>query len=209
MASESCADYNISGILPWYVNGTLSNEERQSVEHHLARCAVCREETALLQQIADALHAVSPTPSNDLYARTVARVQPQGWRRFVPSLRQLVIPVPVYARVALVAQLVVIVALAAVLVPRDVLPTLSEGPRHPSPGVQVQVIFSTGATAGEIQTVLTSLKARVVDGPTPLGVYSVVIPVGSGASVSTTDDALRKLRASPLIKFADVLEERR
>jgi len=209
MASESCKDHTIAEVLPWYVNATLSDEERRSVEHHLATCAVCQREVALLQQIAVVLHAGSPVPSNDLYDRTVARVQPNGWRRLFQSMRQLVTPVPMYARIALVAQLTIIVTLAAVLAPRGVFSTLSEDPRHPAPGVQVQVVFSPGATADQIQAVLTSLKARIIDGPTPLGIYSVEIPLGTGATVSSADEALRKLRASRAVKFAELLEERR
>lgn len=209
MASESCVNQAMTDVLPWYVNGTLSDEERRVFENHLAACAACRREVAVLRQLAVVLHEQAPVPSGDLYDRTIARLKPRGWRRLFQSVRQILIPVPTYAWVALVAELVIIVALAAVLASRGSLSTLSEPPRRPSPAVQVQVIFSKGATVGQIQDVLTSLKARIVDGPTPRGIYSVEISLGAGAIVPTADEALRKLRASPLIEFVGGAEERR
>lgn len=209
MVSESCPDQEIAGILPWYVNGTLSDAERRSVEHHLASCAVCQQEIKLLRQVAEALAAEAPVPSSDLYARTGARLAPRGVVRLFQSMRRIVLPVPMYARVALVAELVIIVALVAFLTPHSSLMTLSESPRRLGPGVQIQVIFSTGATVGQIQQVLTSLNARIVDGPSPLGIYAVEIPLGPRSSVSTAEEALRTLRASPLVQFAGIVEERR
>lgn len=209
MAAERCVNLAMTDVLPWYVNGTLGDEERRVFESHLVACAACRGEVAVLRQFAVVLHEETPAPSGDLYDRTVARLKPRGWLRLSHVVRQIVIPVPTYARVALVAQLAIIVALAAVLAPRGVFSTLSEGPRHPGPGVQVQVVFSPGATAQQIQAVLAALNGRIIDGPTPLGIYSVEIPLGTGATVSTADEVLRTLRASPAVKFAEVLQERR
>ena len=49
-------------LLPWYVNGTLDPEEHQLVERHLDRCAICRENLAMLSEIQDVVRQDDPTP---------------------------------------------------------------------------------------------------------------------------------------------------
>jgi putative zinc finger protein len=41
----------ISALLPWYVNGSIGEQERQQVDAHLALCAGCRQELAQEQVI--------------------------------------------------------------------------------------------------------------------------------------------------------------
>jgi len=41
----------IRELLPWFVNGTLSEEERVLVERHLRRCRRCRTEVEELQEM--------------------------------------------------------------------------------------------------------------------------------------------------------------
>ena len=43
-----------------YVLGALTDEESRTFERHMSSCAVCREEVAALQVVADALPAVAP-----------------------------------------------------------------------------------------------------------------------------------------------------
>ena len=38
-------------LLPWYVNRTLEEDERQEVRGHLGNCLVCRREVAFLERL--------------------------------------------------------------------------------------------------------------------------------------------------------------
>src|SRR5579862_9866150 len=38
-------------VLPWFVNGSLEDDERTTVEQHLRECARCRREVELLKQL--------------------------------------------------------------------------------------------------------------------------------------------------------------
>ena len=50
-------------LLPWYVNGTLSPEERQRVEAHLDQCPSCRGEVQALRSLRREIKGVtSPIP---------------------------------------------------------------------------------------------------------------------------------------------------
>jgi len=211
MSPESCLDHEIDELLPWYVNATLGDEEQRRVETHIAGCSSCQGRVEELRQLSVALRAENPLPGHDLYARTASRLERGGlaglwlWR----PLRQVLLPIPGYARVAIAAQLIVIGVLGAVLLSRGpVMSTLSDGSVHSGPAVRLQVVFSGRATAEQIQKVLSPLNARIVDGPTSTGVYQVEVPLGSGRGSVTAVEMLRTFRASPLIEFVAILEER-
>src|SRR5258705_10827702 len=42
---------DISALLPWYVNGSIDERDRQRLDAHLALCAGCRDELAREQWI--------------------------------------------------------------------------------------------------------------------------------------------------------------
>ncbi len=48
--------------LPWYVNGTLDDEERVEVVAHLEVCAECREDLALCEDMARAVRSDGAVP---------------------------------------------------------------------------------------------------------------------------------------------------
>lgn len=59
-----------------YIDRQLSAEETRAVETHLAWCAACRQELALLRRVDDALRAWPVQPeANDLTARIMAQVR--------------------------------------------------------------------------------------------------------------------------------------
>lgn len=67
-----------------YVLGALEQEDFEAFQSHLATCAVCREEVAALQLVADALPAAAPQLSapSELKSRIMATVRSDaGWQR--------------------------------------------------------------------------------------------------------------------------------
>ena len=60
--SSNTIHEDVDGLLPWYVNGTLSAAEREYVEEHLSDCADCAQELAALRRIAEAVQDETPTP---------------------------------------------------------------------------------------------------------------------------------------------------
>lgn len=64
-------------LLPWYAEGTLSQEEHRRVEAHLRECQTCRQELAdirKIQQRVSTFYAEQPRPSPDVFARVKARI---------------------------------------------------------------------------------------------------------------------------------------
>ncbi len=49
----------VFGLLPWYLNGTLSEPDRQKVDSHVRDCAACRDQLARERDIYRAMSAES------------------------------------------------------------------------------------------------------------------------------------------------------
>jgi hypothetical protein len=63
--------------LEWFVNQTLSAEERAAVEAHLTKCATCRAEIAVWTELRQAMRGVSvrtPEPRADLFIQIEQRL---------------------------------------------------------------------------------------------------------------------------------------
>ncbi len=68
----------LSELLPWYVNDTLSLEERTAVEAEVDRCSECATEVEQLTALRDYLvetDAAIEGPSQTLLAKTLARIE--------------------------------------------------------------------------------------------------------------------------------------
>jgi anti-sigma factor RsiW len=68
----------ISELLPWYVNDTLTLEERTAVEDEIDRCAECSTEVEQLNSLRDYMletDAAIEGPSQTLFAKTLARIE--------------------------------------------------------------------------------------------------------------------------------------
>lgn len=49
-------------LLPWYVNGTLDEGERNRIRRHLEECAECRDDAEMLADVQRAVRNGSPAP---------------------------------------------------------------------------------------------------------------------------------------------------
>ncbi|HET9209204.1 MAG TPA: zf-HC2 domain-containing protein, partial [Thermoanaerobaculia bacterium] len=113
-------------LLPWYVNGSLAERERERVETHLAACLRCQEEERVSRHMAGAMARggeTAPAPHPVQLQRMLARIEESEreeresagrWRLLAP-LRSLVRATPRPLRGALVAQAAVILLLIGFL----------------------------------------------------------------------------------------------
>src|ERR1700728_1151104 len=54
---NSAEHHEVSALLPWYVNETLGEIDRQRVDAHLGMCTACREDLAAQRRICEAIDA--------------------------------------------------------------------------------------------------------------------------------------------------------
>lgn len=206
-------------LLPWFVNGSLSERERERVEAHLAECRRCQEEERASRAAAEAVKGigeVAPSPHPAQLRRLLDRVDEMereerahagAWRVLAP-FRALIEATPRPLRGALVAQVAVILLLVGVLVwdatssepvgARNLYYTLSsEVPKVRT--VHLRVMFSPRSTEKEIRELLLDVRGQITEGPSRIGVYTIAVPAGS----DPVKMLLARLRSEPQVVFAE------
>lgn len=211
-------------ILPWYVNGTLAGHEHELVARHILSCQSCADEVVRCQSIATAVRSseeAARTPSPEHLARLMERIDsagapaaPERWhirvREWFEKIRLVFQETPSLFRRALAAQTAMIVLLAAAMIwqgsaaPSLPYQTLSDAGSGPEPGrVHLQVVFADDITEREIRTLLTSIRATIVAGPSPMAVYTVALAADDREAPGQTQERLASLRSHPKVRLAE------
>jgi len=209
-------------LLPWYVNGTLDENEQRLVKAHLLHCRRCHTELSRCQNTVRAVHRdreqswqQKPDQLDRLFQQidqlesvnsSTGQSGRNGFRLHFSRLYEWLEGNLSLPRWSLAVPAALAMALTAVLVfqsaPREsaVYGTLT------SPGAaldvqqqRLQIIFSPDSTTSEITRLLQSLdvEARIIDGPTEQGRFTVAITADQSVE-------LGKL-ASSLQSFPEVL----
>jgi len=214
----------ICDLLPWYVNGSLAERERERVEAHLAVCARCQEEEGICRRTAEAVKSageVAPSPHPVQFQRMLARIEESEreqraraawWKRGEP-FRSLVEATPAPLRGALVAQAAIVILLIGVLAWRElhvpaagtpaappaVYRTLADPAPAPQPSIGLHLMFAPQTSEREIRALLLGVRGQITAGPSPLGVYTVEIPAGGDPA----NVVLARLRSESQVTFAE------
>jgi hypothetical protein len=205
-------------LLPWYVNETLEEDERREVRSHLSNCLVCRRELAFLEQLDE---AVVTSPEVDFapqraFASLMQRIEtseaPVGrriWASLTSGLHALRSAHPVLRSALLVQAVVILFGIFLLLqVPEpDRTPrfeTLSDAgsPVAAEPGdARLRVVFAPDVPMSEVQTLLQTGGAHIVDGPSQVGAFAVDVPAAESSAW------LERLRADDRVRFAEPLPD--
>lgn len=189
-------------LLPWLVNGTLDAADTRRVEAHLAECPECQAELAAERQLAAAIES-SPIDSEAAWERMERRLEaaekPQfrssahPWRRRVPIGWAIASPVAAAAAVALV--------MINVPARQPVEPQYRAlGAPDVSRPANLIVQFQPSSRAGDVQSALQSVDARLVDGPTETGAYLLHV------DEAKRELALKQLRDNQAISLAQPID---
>lgn len=182
---ESPAHREIDALLPWYVNGTLTDDEHRRVEAHLSECVRCQRERDWLYELRSAVAepAASVEGCADAsLARLRERLDAGIGRRLLRSLRDVREGwrrSPAWTRWALAAQLALCVGLAGALVlPRApaAYHTLGSGSTAQSAEARLVVMFEPSMAETRLRALVQGNGARIVDGPTATGAYVLAVP---------------------------------
>ncbi|GLQ94988.1 zf-HC2 domain-containing protein [Dyella acidisoli] len=183
-------------LLPWYVNGTLEEDERSEVERHLVECAECQHEVAWLRTVQEQFveqadkDDVSPKMRH-LYRRVAKRRGASStsslWHRREKRLAWLA-----------ALQVAIILGLSVVVFhqQQNTYRTLS------APGNQdalLVVMFDPHTREAQMRELVRASHARIVGGPTEEGAYVLRVP-------ETASAATRKLLlSSPQVTLVEDL----
>jgi hypothetical protein len=183
-------DNHPDDLLPLYVNGNVSQPDRETVDQHLKTCSRCRAEVAQFNAIRNALHDYTKLePPGDAGLKRLFNDVRHNKRSKMPGF---------WWRPALATAAVVILVQGALLthfwVTEPTFETLS-GPKIE--GDIIQIRFQPTVTESQIRGLLHTIGASIVDGPSALDIYRIRVPQGSAAS------ALHQLQSHPSeIKYA-------
>ena len=179
-------------LLPWYVNGTLSIDERFEMEFWLAVSVKCRRQLTYVVALAQEVKLKSlPMESRDEavgLALLMARVHAQdsgklalrsiGPRATNVIQRALVrwhkTAIAVAAAVAIVQTGVIFTAMYQAS-DADVIKPLGVESKGTSKAALLQVTFRASASESQIRSLLGKLGAEIVSGPGAIGVYSLKV----------------------------------
>lgn len=207
------AHQNVQELLPWFVMGTLDDDDRAAVEQHLAACAACRDEIAWHRQMRDANLARPPERDVDR-AFAALRAKLPGALQRAPRANRLSTAMEwwrmqqPWLRWSLALQPLAIAGLAVALLSgagrsgaeQDRFHALS---RSEDAAARLVVVFSPQATQAEMRRVLLANGAHIVDGPTAADAY--VLSVASDRA----EQALRQLRTEHSVLLIQSLERAR
>lgn len=187
---DSMSHEQASELLPWLVNNSLAEAERDLVHEHAASCVVCRRELHELESLRDSIadaSAATEIPAPDMRrinARIDALIEKESRGQLLFSNIREFLRSP--WRFAFVVQTAVVAIFATVLLwPQADKPeftTLTDQQTLPD-GQYVRVVFKPTLAASDLSGLLDSMNLTIVDGPSDRGVYTLRL----SASLTNTD----------------------
>lgn len=192
---EGSAHTEAQRLLPWFVNGTLQDEELAQIELHLGECADCRRDADGLRQLQAAFTDIpSSADATQSFLRLRRGIEASRIWRPLPrlnSIRRTWGLTPPRMRWAVATQFATILVLVGLLFVGDrpaAYRTLGDsaasrqGAASASPDKLV-VVFDPQISEAQMRRLLRASGARIVDGPTDTGAYVLVVPARRAATV--------------------------
>lgn len=179
-------------LLPYYLNGTLTETEVEHVEQALTDYPQLQQELNFLDTLRKQLQSQSDSlssPGELGLKRLQQQVKKNQPKKLVHGWRILAIA----ASVLLLVQTLVTFQLDE---PGTYLPA-SGTPDFEVSGTLVSVTFFPEATEQQIRAVLLQGNSRIIDGPSALGIYQLVIH-------SEPDEVIAYLKSQGIIESLQV-----
>ena len=207
--NDSPEHSEIAELIPWYLNSTINDFDRNRLEAHLVACAACRANLDLERRVHQRMTAESSVEY--IPAASLKRL-----RAKLDGIDGLAKP-PSIARArgqsmpwqGLMAASVAVLAVAVALMASDrwvQFRARTAGPIYytvtnsvpRARGEAIRAVFAPTLTLMQLQRILDESQMKIIAGPTEAGVYSLAStsrrPVGS---------SLTLLRSHPEVRFAE------
>jgi hypothetical protein len=189
-------------LIPWLVNGRLNGEEGAAVKAHIESCAECRGEYAQQLRIFDAMQADQSIAfaSEASFQKLAARLDAAPIRPHTQYTVHWLAAASVIAALGLAAwggwMLRAPAGAAAPAYSTLTAPPAAAG------GARLRVVFTSTLTLSELTRLLHSIDARISDGPTEAGVFTLALAPGR-SSAAEVAQRLAALRADANVRFAE------
>ena len=206
-------------LLPWFLNGTLTESDRDWVEHYLREHpeaeAELRWTQTLRDRVRESVQAVAPELGLDELLRRIRAESPTkgkhaaglGWFDRLSQLFTTLRFTPAFALAA-----VVILAQAGIIggLVHELYQTRPESPESaafrsypgqfsPAAGPLLRITFKSDATESDLRKLLFQIGGSIVAGPSQLGDYLVEV------ETPTLDEVSKKVAASPVVESVTIV----
>lgn len=208
-------DETFALLLPWYVNGTLSPDERARLEAHAERSPAFAQQLAAETSLRNAVR-FPPADTDAGWEKLRAQIEPEQGH---PSGIVQSLPVrPKQSRHfaglrwsarepwAMAAQILLLVACAASLITvlnRDNFVLLGRSDPAHSPAGNVLIMFQPATTQAATQAVLRENGVQIVRGPTDTGAYVAAVDTANRPQI------LSRLRRHSSVMMAEAIDQSR
>lgn len=212
-------------LLPWYINGSLSAEEKQQIAEHTAVCLICRKELGLQSALRDSVkhHELDELMVNASFDRLSAKLRDQDagqpvehqdtqsglqksdrglanifrlWLQRKFKSGYFVAALSVLAIVAILSGFT-----AQLLLRNNTFKTLSNGLPETPAAADLRLIFADGVADSERDAILDNADLSIVAGPDDRGLYLVNADKASASALQVT---LEQLQGNEKILFAEI-----
>lgn len=212
--------HDIWELIPWLVNGRLSDSDCRRVEAHVRLCSACRNEYAAQRRIYDLMSTDTTVEQMPMAGLNRLRQRVAEARRAVchdappepacaPSVSREDFAGKFRVRAAAVAAAVIALSVAlgitgglrwnqARQTPAPYYTVTSTASEHP--GEVIRAVFAPTVTLSELREILDDAHLKIVSGPTEAGVYSLAM-----TGPPAIDWSLRRLRGHDTVRFAEAL----
>jgi hypothetical protein len=189
-------------LLPWYVNGTLGDEDRAWVDRYLSENPEAKAELAWYQSLQSRMRDNAPAVPDTIgldRVMTLIRGDQPTWRERIAGFFAGfgMSPTAAFAALALVAVQggVIFSLLGDVNELRDEASDIRATRTQPvTEGPLLKLNFAPDAREADIRFLLISVQGTLVGGPGQLGDYYVRVPAGREAASAD------KLKSNPLLQ---------
>lgn len=196
-------------LLPWFINGSLDDEQRKMVDSHLAVCITCRSEINTQRLVAEVIQSrnAASVGADIAFAQLYRRIQPERRTLFsrVRDWSRSMLPAPalVWASgVAVVASVFMALPIlhesgGIATVPAEFRTLSADGGHFDFHANSLRLIFSEGLDDEIRQDILRIVNPVAVTAPSSRGVLTVQVANGELAS------ALALLRDRKEVRLAE------
>lgn len=200
-------------LLPFYLNGTLSDQERQEVDMHLFECQSCQQELEEMRSVRTEVktyYSTLPTPPADMFSKVKSQIlsetaseqtaksvfhheTAESFGSRIQDFLQSIFATqwaPALAMCLIIGQ-------AGLLFWNMTSPTTPDSaygpiiersvPQAPTPDTaqKLRIAFEDQTPEHTVRTIIQNLKGRIVDGPTSEGIYIVEVPKDDADGLTT------------------------
>lgn len=218
---DGAVHQEVQELLPWFVNGTLSDTEAARVAAHVRDCADCARELAQCRVMAEGVKEISDNtintwqPSAKHFANLMRQVDVASARTPTRSvLAQLkgwfawldVTPNPARWALGLQGALVLMLAVVWLVEPAQQpgYQTMSSAaPQAAADQTTIKIVFADDITEKELRGLLHAVAAEIVAGPSTIGVYT--LRMSNSGTPDQTPQTMLALRAHPKVRLAELV----